>query len=184
MTKRQCGLCLAISVCAITLAPQLAPGQKAADPLSGTQADQVRELGANPVERIKLYLKYVNERTAAIKSLTPDSAENNRPGELRARFEEFTRLSDELADNMQTYDTDHADIRKALRAVVESSAKWQPVLEVPPPNATYDFARKTSLDAAQSLATDARKLLAAEETYFTAHKDEAGKNGKAPSPEQ
>ena len=103
---------------------------------------------------------------------------------MRARLEEFTRLTDELAENVDTYDGDHADIRKALRPVVESSQKWTPVLKAPVPDHTYDFSRETALLAAQSMIEQAQKTLAAEETYFAAHKSEAGKNGKAPSPEQ
>jgi phage host-nuclease inhibitor protein Gam len=158
-------------------------GQKQHDTLSSGQVDQVRELGDNPLERLKLFLKFVNERAAAIKELTPNSTENNRPAELRARFEEFTRLADELSDNVDTYDSDHADIRKALRAIVDSSAKWPAILKAPAPDRTYDFSRKTALDAAESASEQAGKLLASEETYFAAHKDEVGKNGKAPTPE-
>ncbi len=158
--------------------------QKQPDPLSPGQADQVRELGVHPVDRVKLYLKFVNERAAAIKSLTEDATENSRPAELRARYEEFTRLTDELAENMDTYDGDQADIRKALRPVVSDCAKWPAILNGPPPNGTYDFARRSALDAAASLTEDAQKLLAKEEAYFAAHKKEAGTNGRAPSPEE
>ncbi len=163
---------------------QAAVAQKARDPLSNGQVDQVRELGDRPVERIKLFLKFVNERAAAIKELTPDSTENSRPAELRARYEEFTRLVDELAENIDTYDADHADCRKALRPVVSDGAKWPATLKAPVPDQTYDFARTTALDAAASLSEDAQKALAAEEAYFLAHKKEANGNGKAPTPEK
>ncbi len=167
----------------LLLTATLLTAQKARDPLSEQQADQVRELGDHPVERLKLYLKFVNERVQAIKELTPNSTENNRPAELRARYEEFTRLADELSENIDTYDSDHADLRKALRLVVESSAKWPAALKAPVPDRTYDFSRTTALDAADATAEQANKLLASEEAYFAAHKDEAGKNGKAPTPE-
>ena len=168
-------------VCLLVCAAAL--GQKTRDPLSSGQADQIRELGTKPVDRIKLYLKFVNERAAAIRELTPDAAENNRPAELRARYEEFTRLADELAENIDTYDGEKADIRKALRPVVSDCGKWPAILKAPPSNPTYDFARRTALDAAASLTEDGQKLLAKEESYFAQHKDEAGGNGRAPSPE-
>ncbi len=158
-------------------------GQKTRDPLSSGQADQVRELGTKPVDRIKLYLKFVNERAAAIRELTSNAGENNRPAELRARYEEFTRLTDELAENIDTYDNDKADIRKALRPVLSDCAKWPLVLKGPPPNPTYDFARRTALAAAASLTEHTQKLHAAEEAYFAQHKDQLGGNGRAPTPE-
>ncbi len=182
MTSQRIRLFLLFTIAA-ACALRPAPAQKQHDPLSSGQVDQVRELGDHPLERLKLFLKFVNERAAAIKELTPNSTENNRPAELRARYEEFTRLADELSDNVDTYDSDHADIRKALRAIMESSAKWPAVLNAPAPDRTYDFSRKTALDAAQSSSEQAQKLLASEESYFAAHKDEAGKNGKAPTPE-
>ena len=57
-------------------------------------------------------------------------------------------------------------------------------MKAPVPDHTYDFARTTALSAADSLSEQVRKVLASEETYFAAHKDEAGKNGKAPTAEQ
>lgn len=161
-----------------------AHAQAAQDTLSPAQVDQVRELGNRPADRIKLYLKFVDDRLAAIQALTPDSKENDRPTELRSRYEEFTRLTDELSDNIDTYDGDHADIRKALHAVVQDSAKWAAVLKAPAPDATYDFARTVALDAEESTVEQANKLLASEQAYFSTHKKEAGKNGKAPSPDQ
>lgn len=157
-----------------------APG----DPLSSSQADQVRDLGTNPNERIKLYLKFVTQRIDAIGQIAKDSHEDNRPAELRARYEEFTRLTDELSENVDTYHEDHADIRKALRQVATGSARWASVLNAPPPDRTYDFARKTALNAAASCSDQVQKLLAEEETYFSQHRDQVGKNGRAPSPEQ
>ncbi len=167
----------------MALATGTGMAQKGHDPLSSTQVDQVRELGDHPVDRLKLYLKFVNERVAAIKELTPNATENDRPTQLHARYEEFTRIVDELSDNIDTYDTDHADIRKALRAILDSSPKWAPVLEAPPADRTYDFVRKTALNAAESASDQVRKVLASEETYFAAHKDQVNGNGKAPTPE-
>lgn len=151
------------------------------DPLTETQADQVREFGDRPNDRIKLYLKFVEERVTAIRELSVDSHENNRPSDLRAKYEEFTRLTDELADNIDSYTSDHADVRKALKAVLEASPKWPDILRKAPVDPVYEFVRRTALEAATSSTDDSKKLLADQETYFAAHKDEAGKNGKAPS---
>ena len=167
---------VALSLCAL--------GQHPKDPLTEAQADQVREYGDRPNDRIKLYLKFVEERAAAIRELSVDSHENNRPAELRAKYEEFTRLTDELSDNIDSYTTAHADIRKALKAVVEASPKWPDILRKAPVDAVYEFVRRTALDAATSSVDESKKLLADQDAYFAAHKDEAGKNGKAPTAPQ
>lgn len=181
--RRKCAAPLALLGAALIAGLFSATAQQNNDPLSSGQADQVRELGDRPNERIKLYLKFVNQRAQAIRDLTPDSTEDSRAMDLRSRYEEFTRLTDELAENVDTYDADHADIRKALKQVVADSAKWPAILSAPAADGAYDFARTTALDSAKSLTEDAQKLLPREEAYFAAHKNEAGKNGKAPSPE-
>ena len=175
------GRAVSVLVAATLLLPSL-EAQQPKDPLTESQTDQIREFGDRPNDRIKLYLKFVDERIAAIRDLSIDSHENNRPTELRAKFEEFTRLTDELSDNMDSYTSSHADVRKALKAVTEASPGWPDALLKPPVDPTYEFVRRTALDAAQSSIAEAQRELAEQIAYFAAHKDEAGKNGKAPSP--
>ncbi|MGB0125569.1 MAG: hypothetical protein WBP63_19160, partial [Silvibacterium sp.] len=82
---------------------------------------------------------------------------------------------------LDTFDEAHADIRKALKDLVPASAKWPDILNQASPDRTYDFSRKTALDAAQSTSDDAKKIYEDQKKYFAEHKDEAGKNGTGPS---
>lgn len=159
----------------------LSPGQQNNDPLNQSESDQIAELRDQPVPRIKLYQKFIEQRISAIKDLGPNPKAADRKAELRARFEEFTRLSDELQDNLDTFDAAHADIRKALKDLVPASAKWPEILKQAAPDPEYDFSRKTALDAAQSTSDQAKELLESQTKYFAEHKDEAGKNGMGPS---
>lgn len=155
--------------------------QSQKDPLNDDEIDQVRELGDRPNERIKLYAKFVEQRITSIKQLSTDKKDPNRSAELRAKIEEFTRLVDELQDNLDTYDSEHADVRKALKELVPESDKWQAVLLQPPSDPNYDFARKTAVEAAQSISDQTKTLQQDQEKYFAEHKDQAGKNGTGPS---
>jgi len=157
------------------------PGQQNKDPLTDAEADQIAELRDQPVARIKLYQKFIEQRIAAIKDLGANPKGEDRKAELRARFEEFTRLSDELQDNLDTFDEAHADIRKALKELVPASAKWPEVLKEAASDPEYDFSRKTALDSAESTSDQAKQLLDSQTKYFAEHKDEAGKNGTGPS---
>ena len=85
-----------------------------------------------PNERIKLFAKFIEQRITAIKQLSTDRNVQYRSPLLRAKIEEFTRLVDELQDNLDTYDSEHADVRKALKDLVPQSDKWEPVLREPP----------------------------------------------------
>jgi hypothetical protein len=167
-------------LCAVTvLAAGAIKGQNK-DPLSDEEIDQVREARNLPVPRIKLYQKFIEQRIDAIKELGPNPKSEDRKAELRAKFEEFTRLADELQDNLDTFDDAHADLRKALKDLVPASAKWPDILKMAAADSTYDFSRRTALDAAESTSDQAKKLLESQTKYFSEHKDEANKNGTGP----
>lgn len=151
------------------------------DPLSGAESDQIAEVRDQPVARIKLYQKFIEQRINTIKDLGANPKAEDRKAQLRAQYEEFTRLSDELQDNLDTFDEAHADIRKALKDLVPAAEKWPDILKVAAPDPAYDFSRKTALDAAESASDQAKKLYDAQLKYFAQHKDEAGKNGTGPS---
>jgi hypothetical protein len=157
-----------------------AVGQQNKDPLTDAESDQIAELRDQPVARIKLYQKFIEERIAAIKELGANPKAEDRKAELRSRFEEFTRLSDELQDNLDTFDEAHADIRKALKDLVPASAKWPDILKQATADPVYDFSRKTALDAAESTSDEAKQLLESQTKYFSQHKDESNKNGTGP----
>jgi hypothetical protein len=160
--------------------PVIASPQQNRDPLSEAEADQIAETRDQPVVRVKLYQKFIEQRIAAIKDIGPSPKAADRKAELRARLEEFTRLSDELQDNLDTFDDAHADIRKALKDLAPASAKWPDILKAATDDPAYDFARKTALDAAESTSDEAKKLLESQTKYFAEHKDEANKNGTGP----
>jgi hypothetical protein len=151
------------------------------DPLSEQESDQIAEVRDQPVARIKLYQKYIQQRIDAIKDLGANPKAADLKAQLRARYEEFTRLSDELQDNLDTFDQAHADIRKALKDLVPATEKWPDVLKAAAPDSAYDFSRRTALDAAESTSDTAKKLYDEQLKYFAEHKDQAGKNGTGPS---
>jgi len=168
---------------AAVILPSFAPHARAQaqkDPLNEEEVDQVREFGDRPNERLKLFAKFIEQRVTAIKQLSTEKTAENRSAELRAKIEEFTRLVDELQDNLDTYDGQHADIRKALKDLNSASDKWEAALNQPPPDPNYDFARKTAVEAAQSVSDELKDLQKTQAKYFAEHKDEAGKNGTGP----
>jgi hypothetical protein len=130
----------------------------------------VREASDEPSERVKLYLKFIDQRTDSIEA-TVHHPETRHPGaDIHTALEQFTRLADELDDNLDAYDQSHTDIRKGLKVLVEHSAKWPAALNQPSPSPEYDFARKTALEAAASVSDQARNLLKQQEEYFAKQK--------------
>jgi hypothetical protein len=163
------GLAL-LAVCAALAAPTFAQDKK--DPLSDAEVDQVREVADQPLERVKLYMKFIEQRTDAIAEISGDTRIQNKPVRLHNLFEEYTRLVDELQDNLDSYDQTHSDVRKALKQLVPASQKWLEALHKPEPDSTYDFTRKTAVEAGESLNEQARKLQTDQEKWFAEHKKE------------
>jgi len=147
-------------------------GQRGGDVLTDQQTEDLRQAADQPSEKVKLYQGYIEERITELHRLDADSASQNREPEIHNLYEEFTRICDELEDNLDSYDQQHADMRKALKLIVEKSEKWPAVLNEPKPDPEYDFARKTALNAAQSVQTDTKQMLADETKYFEAQKRE------------
>jgi ABC-type transporter Mla subunit MlaD len=148
-------------------------GQSKKDPLTDQQIEDVREAGDQPVQRIKLFVGYVEERSNGIHTLNKEAGAQNKTARLHNLLDEFTRLSDDLEDNMDNFNDEHADLRKELKEVVDKSAQWGTVLNEPPPSSQYDFVRKTALEANQSVHDAAVQMLADEEKYFAEKKKEA-----------
>jgi len=168
----------------LLITPLMAPllqAQRNRDPLTSQESDKIADLRDRPNDRVKLYQKFLQERIDAIKSIGPDPASEDRKGDLRAKYQEFTRISDELQDNLDTFDQAHADIRKSLKDLIPATAKWTQVLNQSSGDSTEDFARKTALDSAQSTSDEAKQLYKSQEQYFKEHKGERGKNGTGPS---
>jgi hypothetical protein len=147
-------------------------GQSKKDPLTEQQIEDVREAGDQPLQRIKLFVGYVEERSKGIHDVNADARAQNKTVRLHTLFDEFTRLSDDLEDNMDNFNDQHEDLRKELKEVVEKSAQWTTVLNEPPPSNQYDFVRKTALESNQSVHDAAVQMIADEEKYFAEKKKE------------
>jgi hypothetical protein len=161
---------VAITGALILLAIGPAFAQSKKDPLTDQQIEDVREAGDQPLQRIKLFVGYVDERAKGIHTINADPIAQNKNLRLHDLMEEFTRLSDELQDNMDNFDQQHADLRKVLKEIVDKTGEWGTILNEPKPSPQYDFSRKTAIDANQSAHETAVQMLADETKYFAEEK--------------
>jgi hypothetical protein len=154
----------------LAMAPAFAQSRK--DPLTEQQAEAVREAGDQPLDRVKLFEGYVDDRAKEIHTVSADPIAQNKTARIHNLLDEFTRLSDDLQDNMDQYDEQHADLRKVLKDIVTKTDEWAKILAEPKPSNQYDFVRKTAIDSNQSAHETAVKMLADEETYIAEKKKE------------
>jgi hypothetical protein len=161
--------------------------QDKSDPLTPAEVEKVREVADQPIERVKLYMTFIQQRTDAIAEMVGDTRIQNKPPKIRKLLEEYTRLVDELQDNLDNYDETHDDVRKALKELVPASKKWLETVNKPPPDPVYDFPRKTAVDASEGLVDQATKLHADQDKYFAEQKKEKKeqeKTGNVPTSPQ
>ena len=130
----------------------------------------MRELTDQPDERVKLYIKFIEARTDGIHQTVRRAPDQHPGADIHNFLEEFTRLTDELADNFDAYEQQHVDVRKSLKFFAEHSAKWPAILNEPPSSPDYDFARKTAQEALDSARKTGAELLKEQEVYFAKHK--------------
>src|SRR5271156_4070108 len=152
------------------MAPAFPQSRK--DPLTEREQEAVREAGIQPLERVKLFVGYVDERAKEIHTLNADPIAQNKNVRIHNLLDEFTRLSDELQDNMDAFDQQHEDLRKVLKEIAAKTAEWATVLNEPKPSTQYDFVRKTAIDSNQSAQESATQMAADEEKYFAEKKKE------------
>lgn len=151
------------------------------DPLTEDEIQQIRDNKTNPNLRIKLYMKFIDERLDALKQLAGSGKSAHEKVDIHDKLEEFTHLCDELQDNLDTYNEAHADVRKSLKDLVAESTHWPQQLQAVGSDPSYDFAQKTALEAAKSAAEEAHQLSLEQEVYFDVHKKQRGGTGTGPS---
>jgi hypothetical protein len=157
----------------LVIAP-IGHAQRAKDPLTRDQEEQVRNVADQPNERVKLFITFIEERTAAIHHSVVRPETQHPSVEIHDELAAFTSLVDELQDNLDAYDESHSDIRKSLKFLLEHMAKWPAALQEPPSSPEYDFARKSASDAVDNTKQAATELLKSQEEYFAKHKPEKG----------
>jgi hypothetical protein len=162
---------------AAPLAAQLDTKQ---DPLTPDQQDQIAEAGVDPVARVDLYVKFVDQRADTIRSLIKRAKSSSRSQRLAGELQQFGALMDELGDNLDMYSQREADLRKSLKGLNEGVARWQGVLHDLPSEPGFELSLKAALDSSNDLATQTEQLTTSQDAYFKAHPDQKGQDRYEP----
>lgn len=161
-------------------APPLTAQMDKRDTLTPSQVEEIREAGIYPVDRVKLYTKYLNEHADSLKSLTSRAHSGARGQRIDNELKDFAALMDELGSNLDTYADRHADIRAALKPLNEAVPRWQEILRALPGESGFDLSRKDAIESSEDLADQAKRLEQEQIEYFRIHKDEQGQDRAEP----
>ena len=174
-----CALSLPSSSALVIAAP-LAAQKAKREPLTEAQQDQIAEAGIDPVARVDLYVKFLDEHSDTIKGLITRAKSAARVQRLDDELQDFAALMDELGDNLDVYSERKADIRKSLKGLNEGIARWQGVLHDLPSEPGFELSLKEALDSISDLADQAKQITADQEAYFKAHPNEKGQDRSEP----
>ncbi|HTW60450.1 MAG TPA: hypothetical protein VMD55_01510 [Terracidiphilus sp.] len=170
---------VATLLCLLAAAPLCAQKVKP-EPLTDAQQEQIAEAGIDPVARVDLYVKFLNQRADTIKGLIPRAHSSARNSRLDGELQEFSALMDELGDNLDVYSDRKADIRKSLKGLNEGIQRWQVILKSLPSETGFALSREDALDSSNDLSAQAKQITADQTTYFKEHKDEKGQDRAEP----
>jgi chromosome segregation ATPase len=159
-------------------AQNFAPGhQSSRDPLSDSETEELRRTADTPPERVKTFMRFLDERSAKISELNKATLVEHRTLQLHDAIARFAGLTDELQDNLdeyQDYETNHLrpvpDLRKVLQQLETSTATWQSVLSSLPANEDYDFALDNANESLKTLKEQTAEMVPAQTKFFAEKK--------------
>lgn len=153
---------------ALTMA---APAWARRDPLNNLEIDQLREAAQEPNDRIPLIVKFARARLQSLEQVRADPklAAADRSDQIHDLLQDFTSIYDELGDNLDMYQDQKADFRKAMHVVIEGDAEFQNRLKAfnqavsadPAKYGVrdYQFVLQNAIDAVNNGASDHRQIL-------------------------
>jgi hypothetical protein len=171
---------LAAFIFALSIATTLPAQKEKREPLTDTQQDQIAEAGIDPVARVDLYVKFLNEHADSIRSLIKRAKSPSRSHRLDGELQDFAALMDEFGDNLDVFSQRNADIRKSLKGLNEGVQNWQGVLHDLPSEPGFELSLKEALDSSKDLADQAKQITSDQEAYFKAHPDEKNQDRAEP----
>jgi hypothetical protein len=171
---------LSLLVISLLVAAPLHAQKEKPEPLTPAEQDQVAEAGIDPVARVGLYVKFLDEHSDTIRGLTTRAHTTARIQRLNGELENFAALADELDDNLDVYSERKADIRKSLKGLNEGVARWQAILHALPSETGFELSLKEAFDSVGDLADQAKQIGTDQDAYFKAHPDEKNQDRYEP----
>src|SRR5438477_10858809 len=161
---------------AFVILTALAPAraQRRSDPLTQEEIDLLRDSAIEPEPRMKLYVEFARARLVKLEQMRSDPKVTDRPHQTHNMLEEFLTIYNELNDNLDNFEGRKADLRKALKHVVEGDTEFQAKLRAiksDPRSAKeeakqYEFVLSNAIETVDSGADDHRNLLAEQEKIW------------------
>lgn len=137
------------------------------DPLTSAEIDQLRDAAMEPEPRMKLFVAFARARLVKLEQMRADPKVTDRAHQTHAMLEEFLTIYNELNDNLDNFEGRKADLRKALKVVIEGDTEFQAKLRAikADPRSSkeeanqYEFVLSSAMETVDGVADDHRKML-------------------------
>lgn len=144
------------------------------DPLTPPEVDKLRDAAQDPEVRLKLYVEFARVRLEKLDAVRADTKVADRTEQTRAALQDFLDVYDELSLNVDTYADRGADLRKALKPVIEGDTEFGAKLRAFKASLAnsreeaehYEFLVSSALEAVDAGVREHRDLLAEQEEAF------------------
>ena len=148
------------------------------DPLTEAETDQLREAALEPQLKLKLLIKFADNRLESAEALRADpKAGPDRGQRIHDLLEDFDSLVDEIGDNVDSYASRNEDLRKPLGRIIKASndftarlRQFQAAASATPEAAkeskAYRFVLQDAIDSVEDGLQNAQQLLAEQKEQF------------------
>ena len=151
-----------------------ARAQRRSDPLTPEEIDLLRDSAIEPEPRMKLYVQFARSRLVKLEQMRADPKVTDRPAQTHHMLEDFLAVYNELNDNLDNFEGRRADLRKAMRVVIEGDTEFQAKLRALKDDVSaskedvsqYQFILSDTLETVDNSVTDHRKLQAEQEELW------------------
>ena len=176
--KTRGGIVTSVLLLAVLCAPSSA--QRRNDPMNPEEIDQLRDTAVEPEKRMKLFVAFARARLVALEQMRSDPKTTDRARQTHRLLEEFVTIYDELNDNLENFDDRKADLRKAMKIVIEGDTEFQAKLRAlkddsraaKDETAQYQFILSNAIESVDSSADDHRKMAAEQDEVWKQRKKE------------
>jgi hypothetical protein len=139
--------------------------------MSDAEVESLRSAAAVPMERLAAFERMLNDRVHSIDTLL---AKPHRPAfasDMHDAIAEFSGIADELNDNLDEYDKNMRDVRKALPKLIAATERWATSLRAAGEDERYKVVRRIALDTLKDTHDLAVAMLDAQAKYAKEHPD-------------
>jgi chromosome segregation ATPase len=151
----------------------MAIAQASPGALSDAEVESLRSASYVPLERLRTYEKILDTRARRIEELVKSRPHPGRALDLHDAIDQFSGIVDELNDNLDEYERQHRDVRKALPRILAATDRWSVTLKAPAEDEEYSTVRKIALRNTADTHTLAQEMMLALDAYFKEHPEAA-----------